>query len=69
MDNVVLTSVRRECFYLIRSLLLKSLLAFVLLAKMFDAWLYYNYDQLCVTGHLICRAHAQGLMSGPFHTK
>jgi hypothetical protein len=69
MDNVVLTFICRECLNLIRSLLLKSSSAFVLLAEMFDAWLHCNYDRLCVTGPLICRVRAQGLMPGPFCMK
>jgi hypothetical protein len=43
MDNVVLNLVCRGCLNLIRSLL-KSSLASVLLAEMFDAWLYCDYD-------------------------
>jgi hypothetical protein len=69
MDNVVLTLVCRGCLNLIRCLPLKSSSAFVLLAEMFNAWLYCDYDQLCVIGHLICRVRTLGLMPGPFRTK
>jgi hypothetical protein len=69
MDNVVLTLVCRGRLNLIRSLPLNSSSAFLLLAEMFDAWLYCDYDQQCVTGHLISRVRAQGLMPSLFRMK